>query len=165
MSLLRPVSLTSRGPILSTRPIPFFSLRLEAGLCLYGNDIDETTTPVEAGLLWTIGKRRREEANFVGANVICGQIADKKLVQRKRVGFVAEGAPVRIGEEIQDMDGNTVGHVTSGVFGPTVNHPVGMAYVHKKHAKAGTRLQVQQRNKSRAVTVSKMPFTPAKTFR
>ena len=141
------------------------SLRLESGLCLYGNDLDDSTTPVEAGLLWTIGKRRRAEANFVGADVICAQIQDKKLVTRKRVGFTAKGAPVRAGDELFDMDGNVVGNVTSGVFGPTVKKPVGMAYVQKKFFKSGTELQVKQRGKFRPVTVSKMPFTPANFFR
>merc|ERR1711935_207347 len=141
------------------------SLRLEAGLCLYGNDLDDTTTPSEAGLLWTIGQRRRLEGGFVGAETILGQIRDKKTVTRKRVGFVTKGAPAREGMEIFDQEGDKGGHVTSGVMSPILKQPIGMAYVEKKYFKSGTELQVQVRKKLQPLTVSKMPFVSANYYR
>lgn len=133
------------------------SLRLEAGLCLYGHDIDETTTPIEAALTWSVGKRRREEANFPGAEKILGQIADG--APRKRVGIRPEGkGPAREGAEIHDADGNVIGAVTSGGFGPTANAPVAMGYVTKGFAKVGTPLTLMVRGKPRAAEVAAMPF-------
>merc|ERR1711907_60905 len=112
------------------------SLRLEAGLCLYGNDLDDTTTPIEAALLWTIGQRRRQEGGFVGADIILKQRADKSAT-RKRVGFVAEGPPAREGSVILNAEGEQVGVVTSGLKGPSVGKNIGMAYVSKGNYKAG----------------------------
>jgi aminomethyltransferase len=140
------------------------SLRLEAGLCLYGSDIDDTTTPMEGTLLWTIPKSRRADAAFTGADVILKQIKEKSNT-RKRVGFVSKGPPPRADDKIFNGEGDQVGHITSGVFGPTVKHPVAMGYVEKKYSKAGTELQVEIRNKLRPLTVSKMPFTPANFWR
>lgn len=143
------------------------SLRLEAGLCLYGNDLDTTTTPNEAGLLWTIPKSRRETGGFVGSDVILGQIKNKKLVTRKRVGFVlgGKGPPPRSDMEVYNMDDELVGTITSGVHGPTFGAPCAMGYVTKKYAKAGTELQVKIRKKKYPLVVSKMPFVPANFFR
>lgn len=141
------------------------SLRLEAGLCLYGNDLDDTTTPSEANLLWTIPKSRRADANFVGAEKILAQIADKKQVKRKRVGFVGKGPPPRSDDKIFNEDGEEVGQVTSGVYGPSVKKPVGMAYVSKKFAKAGTKLFADVRGKKREIEVTKMPFVQANYYR
>lgn len=141
------------------------SLRLEAGLCLYGNDIDDDTSPVEGVLLWTISKKRRADANFVGADKILAQIADKKLVTRKRVGFVNKGPPARTGDVIYTKEGEQVGNITSGVFGPTVKHPVSMGYVQKQYAKKGTELQVDIRGTRRPLVVTPMPFTPANFYR
>ncbi len=133
------------------------SLRLEAGLCLYGHDIDETTTPVEAALTWSVGKRRREEANFPGAEKILRHIADG--APRKRVGIRPEGkGPAREGTEVVDADGNVIGAVTSGGFGPTANAPVAMGYVAKEFAKIGTPLTLMVRGKPRAAEVAAMPF-------
>lgn len=133
------------------------SLRLEAGLCLYGHDIDETTTPVEAALTWSIGKRRREEANFPGAEKILGQIANG--APRKRVGIRPEGkGPAREGTEIVDDGVNPIGVVTSGGFGPTANAPVAMGYVDAAHARVGTPLTLLVRGKPRPAAVSAMPF-------
>eukprot|EP00898_Chlorokybus_atmophyticus_P004550 jgi/Chlat1/5096/Chrsp33S05113 len=132
------------------------SLRLEAGLCLYGNDIDEGITPVEAGLAWTIGKRRRAEKGFPGADEILRQI--KEGVPRKRVGLLPQGAPARQHVEIQDLDGKTVGEVTSGGFSPTLKLNIAMGYVAKELSKAGTELQVLVRGKKATATVAKMPF-------
>lgn len=133
------------------------SLRLEAGLCLYGNDIDTTTTPIEAALNWTIGKRRRAEGGFPGADVILGQIKDGTA--RKRVGLMPEGrAPARAGTEIQDMDGAAAGIVTSGGFGPTIDGPIAMGYLRTELAVPGTRVNLMVRGKAQPAEVVKPPF-------
>ena len=133
------------------------SLRLEAGLCLHGHDIDETTTPVEAALTWSIAKRRREEGGFPGAEIIQAQIADGPT--RKRVGIKPEGrGPAREGTEIVDADGNKIGEITSGGFGPTADAPVAMGYVDAGHNKVGTEVTLMVRGKPRAATVATMPF-------
>lgn len=140
------------------------SLRLEAGLCLYGHDIDETTTPIEAALLWSIGKRRREDGGFPGAEIVQKQIADG--VSRKRVGILPDGrAPAREGTEIQDADGNTIGEITSGGFGPTFGGPVAMGYVAIEHAKAETPVTLIVRGKPLAAKVAKTPFVPQNYYR
>ena len=114
------------------------TLRLEAGLCLYGHDIDETTTPVEAGLAWAIGKRRREDGDFPGAATILKQLAEGPA--RKRVGIRPDGrAPAREGTAVTDPAGNPVGRVTSGGFGPSVGAPIAMGYVDATHAAEGRR--------------------------
>ena len=137
------------------------SLRLEAGLCLYGHDIDETTTPVEAALLWAIQKTRRaggaREGGFPGAGVILGQI--EAGAPRKRVGLKPAGrAPVREGAELLDMDAKPAGQVTSGGFGPTIGGPIAMGYVAAALATPGTELQAMVRGKPHPVTVTRMPF-------
>lgn len=134
------------------------SLRLEAGLCLYGNDIDETTSPIEASIAWTIPKHRREAGDFPGAARILKELADGTT--RKRVGILPDGkAPARGHTEIQ-VDGATVGEITSGGFGPTADGPVAMGYVAREHAKAGTELDLIVRGKPRAAKVAKLPFAP-----
>ena len=136
------------------------SLRLEAGLCLYGNDIDETTTPVEAGLTWSIGKRRRSEGGFPGAAVIQKQLAEG--VTRKRVGLRPQGrAPVRAGSLLTDEAGKEVGTVTSGGFGPSVGAPVAMGYVASALATPDQDLTAVVRGKGHPITVAKLPFVPA----
>lgn len=133
------------------------SLRLEAGLCLYGNDIDETTTPIEAALNWTIGKRRRAEGGFPGADVILGQIKDGTA--RKRVGLIPEGrAPARGGTEIQGLDGAAAGIVTSGGFGPTIDGPIAMGYLRTDLAEPGTQVNLMVRGKAQPAEVVKPPF-------
>jgi aminomethyltransferase len=109
------------------------SLRLEAGLCLYGNEMDDNTSPLEAGLLWTIGKRRRAEGGFCGADKILAEIADRKLVKRKLVGLnlTGKGPPPRSHDALLNEHGETIGEVTSGVFGPTAGQPVAMGYLEK----------------------------------
>ncbi len=135
------------------------SLRLEAGLCLYGHDIDETTSPVEAGLLWSIGKRRREQGGFIGAERILREIAEKP--SRRRVGIKPLGrAPAREGAEIQSADGKTIGAITSGGFGPTVGGPVAMGYVEAAFAKVETPVQLIVRGKALEAQVTRMPFAP-----
>jgi aminomethyltransferase len=140
------------------------SLRLEAGLCLYGHDIDETTTPVEAGLLWSIQKRRREEGGFPGADVVKRQIAEGPA--RKRVGILPEGrAPAREHTEITDAAGKPVGEITSGGFGPTLGAPVAMGYVATAQAAVGTALQLVVRGTPRPAKVAPMPFVPQRYYR
>jgi aminomethyltransferase len=135
------------------------SLRLEAGLCLYGHDIDLTTSPIEANLAWTIGKRRREEGGFPGAERILRELAEKPA--RRLVGLMPEGrAPAREGAEIVASDGTSIGKVTSGGFGPTIGGPVAMGYVAAAHAAPGTAVQILVRGKPLAASVVKLPFTP-----
>ncbi len=140
------------------------SLRLEAGLCLYGHDIDETTTPVEGALTWSIGKRRRAEGGFPGADTVLAQIADG--ASRKRVGIQPEGrAPAREGTEIQNAAGDSVGVITSGGFGPTVGGPVAMGYVPSDLAKPGTEVFLSVRGKALPAKVAKLPFVPPGFYR
>lgn len=142
------------------------SLRLEAGLCLYGHDIDETTTPVEAGLTWAVQKVRRvggdRAGGFPGADRILGDIENG--VSRKRVGLLPEGrAPMREGVPLfaAEDDEEPIGVVTSGGFGPTVGGPVTMGYVGADHAKPGNTIFGELRGKRLPVTVAKLPFVSA----
>jgi aminomethyltransferase len=135
------------------------SLRLEAGLCLYGHDIDEQTSPVEADLVWSIGKRRRSEGGFTGADRITREIRDG--AQRKRVGIKPEGrAPAREGSVIINAEGRAIGLVTSGGFGPTVNGPVAMGYVETAYAAPDTAISLVVRDKPMPAKVVALPFTP-----
>eukprot|EP00095_Tigriopus_kingsejongensis_P000803 maker-scaffold629_size122686-snap-gene-0.26 protein:Tk00803 transcript:maker-scaffold629_size122686-snap-gene-0.26-mRNA-1 annotation:"PREDICTED: aminomethyltransferase " len=140
------------------------SLRLEAGLCLYGNDIDTKTTPVEAGLTWTIGKRRRAEKDFPGASVILEQIKNKPKM--KRVGLISTGPPARAHTDVLDpKSGVKVGEITSGCPAPSLpGTNVSMAYVPTELAKSGTQLQLQIRKKVVEAEVTKMPFVKANYF-
>ena len=137
------------------------SLRLEAGLCLYGNDIDETTSPVEAGLTWTIGKRRRQAADFPGAKIILEHIRAKPA--RKRVGIVSKGPPAREGTPIM-QGGQEIGKVTSGCPSPSLGVNVAMGYVPASAAKSGTELGLSVRGKSVGCHVTKMPFVPTNYY-
>jgi len=140
------------------------SLRLEAGLCLYGHDIDETTTPIEADLAWTIGKRRRAEGGFPGAAIILRQLAEG--VARKRVGIRPDGrAPAREGTVITDPAGNRVGTVTSGGFGPSVGAPIAMGYVDATHSANGSALSLIIRDVPRPAHVARLPFVPTRYYR
>lgn len=135
------------------------SLRLEAGLCLYGHDIDTMTTPIEAVLAWTISKRRRAEGGFPGASVIQKQLAE--TAARKRVGIRPQGrAPVREGAKIFDPQGRAVGIVTSGGFGPSVGAPVAMGYVETAFAQPGQAVQLDLRGKMVAAEIAALPFSP-----
>ncbi|MGM0703930.1 MAG: glycine cleavage system aminomethyltransferase GcvT [Pseudomonadota bacterium] len=145
------------------------SLRLEAGLCLYGHDIDTQTTPVEAGLIWAIGKPRRRggerPGGFPGADLILHQV-DAKDHQRKRVGLLGEGrAPVREGADLYDADDHHVGRVTSGGFGPSVGKPVAMGYVAIDQAAPETTVYAEVRGKRLPMTVTKMPFVTPGYYR
>ncbi|MDE2112614.1 MAG: glycine cleavage system aminomethyltransferase GcvT [Alphaproteobacteria bacterium] len=135
------------------------SLRLEAGLCLYGHDIDETTDPVEADLVWSIGKRRKMEKGFLAADKIVDEIFNGTA--RKRVGIRPEGrAPARDGTEIADKSGRIVGRITSGGFGPSLNAPVAMGYVESAFAADGTEIDLLVRGKALPARVAPMPFVP-----
>jgi len=140
------------------------SLRLEAGLCLYGHDIDETTSPIEAGLAWSIQKRRRNEGGFPGAARIQSELKDG--AKRWRVGIRPEGrAPAREGTEIRSIGGQKIGTVTSGGFGPTVNGPIAMGYVDATHAAPGTQLTLIVRDKPLPARVVELPFVPNRYVR
>lgn len=146
------------------------SLRLEAGLCLYGNDIDTTTTPPEAALNWAIQKVRRtggaRAGGFPGADTVLAQIDDPALLKRRRVGLVArERVPVREHTPLQSTDGAAIGEVTSGLLGPSVNQPVAMGYVAPEFAAAGTVVHAIVRGKAVPMEVSPMPFLPARYHR
>jgi aminomethyltransferase len=140
------------------------SLRLEAGLCLYGHDIDLTTSPIEADLLWSIQKRRRAEGGFPGASRVQAEIASGP--RRRRVGIRPEGrAPAREGTEVLSATGEKIGIVTSGGFGPSVNAPIAMGYVASAHAAEGTAVQLLVRGKPLPARIVKMPFLPHRYFR
>lgn len=135
------------------------SLRLEAGLPLYGHDMGPEILPVEANLNFALSKVRREEGNFAGADRVLGQYPDKAAT--KRIGLFVDGRqPVREGADVVDVDGNIVGKVTSGGFSPTLQRPIAMAYVPIALAATGTDITVQQRKKQIACTVADMPFVP-----
>lgn len=140
------------------------SLRLEAGLCLYGSDIDTATTPVEADLKWTIGKRRRTEAGFPGADTILKQLTEGTA--RRRVGLRLDGRqPARAHTDIVDETGTKIGEVTSGGFGPTVEAAIAMGYVDTAHAAPGTRVACSVRGKALTAEVVTMPFAPHRYFK
>lgn len=135
------------------------TLRLEAGLCLYGHDLDETTSPIEADLLWTVPKRRRDAGDFPGADRLRREMAEGPA--RVRVGLAAQGRrPVRDGTTLRSTSGRPAGTVTSGGFGPTLGRPVAMGYVAPDFAASGTELMAEVRGHSVTVTVSDLPFVP-----
>ncbi|BFZ10393.1 hypothetical protein BsWGS_13432 [Bradybaena similaris] len=139
------------------------SLRLEAGLCLYGSDIDETTTPVEAGLTWLIGKTRRTKADFPGAKVILEQI--KLKPKQRRVGLISSGAPVRGHSKIYADDGSkVVGETTSGCPSPSLKLNVSMGYVETDFSRNGTKVKIEVRQKLLDAEVTKMPFVQSNYY-
>jgi aminomethyltransferase len=140
------------------------SLRLEAGLCLYGNDIDETTNPIEAALSWVISKRRKTDWNFIGAEPIRAMLEGGP--SRLRVGILPDGrAPARSGTQIVTADGTNIGTITSGSFGPTLNAPVAMGYVRSDLAADGTALSLMVRGKPLPARVAPTPFVPHRYVR
>jgi aminomethyltransferase len=139
------------------------TLRLEAGLCLYGHDIDTTTTPVEAVLLWSIGKERRLQGGFPGAAVIQKQIAEGS--PRKRIGLLPEGKAIaREGAEIA-IDGKIIGKVTSGGFSPTLGRAVAMGYVDRALSANGTKVELIVRGKPAPAEIAPMPFVKHAYYR
>ena len=146
------------------------SLRLEAGLCLYGNDIDSTTTPPEAALNWAIQKVRRSggerAGGFPGAAKVLAQIDNPASLSKKRVGLIAkERVPVREPAVLENMDGQHIGHVTSGLLSPTLNQPIALAYVQPEYAQPGTEVFAMVRGKPVAMVVSPTPFLPPRYHR
>jgi aminomethyltransferase len=151
------------------------SLRLEAGLCLYGNDIDTHINPVEASLAWAIQKVRRtggaRAGGFLGADVVLAACAAldgtiAKPPTRKRVGLIAqERVPVREHSELQDLGGNKIGEVTSGLLGPSINQAIAMGYVSTAHSAVGTQVNAIVRGKAVPILVSAMPFVPNRYHR
>lgn len=140
------------------------SLRLEAGLCLYGHDIDTATSPIEAGLAWSIQKRRRSEGGFPGADRIQRELQGGAT--RRRVGLKPEGrAPAREGTEVLSATGEPIGKITSGGFGPSVNGPVAMGYVSTAHVTPGTKVQLVVRGKPLPAEVVALPFVAHRYFR
>lgn len=146
------------------------SLRLEAGLCLYGNDIDTTTTPVEAALNWAMQKVRRtggaRAGGFPGASKILAQLDGTQPPQRLRVGLIAkERVPVREHVELQNTAGERIGEVTSGLLGPSINQPIALGYVQSGYAALGTQVQALVRGKAVPMEVAPLPFVPNRYFR
>lgn len=140
------------------------TLRLEAGMCLYGHDLDDTITPIEAGLKWLVGKRRAQEGGYLGHETLGRQYNDWKLVEKRRIGLIVEGAPAREGAEIVS-NGEVVGKVTSGCPSPTLGKNIAMGYVKSGLHKNGTELSVRIRGKDRKAVVTKMPFVEPKYYR
>ncbi|KAK7988079.1 hypothetical protein PG989_008394 [Apiospora arundinis] len=141
-------------------------------MCLYGHDLDDTTTPVEAALSWVIGKDRRDPASknpFHGAEVILPQLTPKSKggagVSRRRIGLVVDGAPAREGAEIVDANGQKIGVVTSGCPSPTLGKNIAMGYIQDGSHKAGTEVEVLVRGRKRKAVVTKMPFVPSKYWK
>ncbi|CAE6515929.1 unnamed protein product [Rhizoctonia solani] len=141
------------------------SLRLEAGMCLYGHDLDETTSPVEAGLSWVIGKARKEKGGFIGADTVLKQL--KEGVTRRRVGFVIPEAPAREGAKIFDADSpeTQIGVITSGIPSPTLGTNIAMGYIKHGQHKKGTKVLIDVRKKLRNAEVRGMPFVPTKYWK
>lgn len=146
------------------------SLRLEAGLCLYGNDMDTTTTPVEAALTWAIQKVRRSGGarvgGFLGADAVLGQLDHPSTLTRRRVGLIAtERVPVREPAVLENLDGQQVGVITSGLLSPTLNQPIALGYVQPDYADADTELFAMVRGKPVPMKVAATPFVPARYHR
>ncbi len=140
------------------------SLRLEAGLCLYGNDLDEGTTPIEAGIAFVIPKSRRETGGFMGDRVILEQL--QKGAKTCRVGLVPEGrAPIRQHVEIKDDQGKTIGEVSSGVFSPTLQKPIAFAYIDSQYSEPGTQVMAHLRGRDIPCEIVKLPFVHGTYYR
>lgn len=157
-------SLLSKSPVQLTGLGARDSLRLEAGMCLYGQDLDEDTSPVEAGLTWVIGKERRETGGFIGAEGVSKHLKDGP--PRRRVGMIVEGAPARQGAKIfAPSSSDLVGVVTSGIPSPTLGKNIAMGYVQSGWHKKGTEVEVEVRNKLRKAVLTPMPFAPTRYYR
>jgi aminomethyltransferase len=145
------------------------SLRLEAGMCLYGHDLNDTTTPVEASLGWIVSSDRRIGGGFFGDQIILQQLKSAKEggsgVSQRRVGFVIEGTPAREGAEIIGPNGDVIGKITSGSPSPSLKKNIAMGYIKSGYHKVGTQVEVVVRGKRRGATVTKMPFVPPRYWR
>ncbi|CDO78143.1 hypothetical protein BN946_scf184581.g2 [Trametes cinnabarina] len=156
--------LLSKPPVQLTGLGARDSLRLEAGMCLYGQDLDEDTSPVEAGLTWVIGKDRRESGEFIGAEGVRKHL--KEGPPRRRVGMIVEGAPARQGAKIFASESlEQLGVVTSGIPSPTLGKNIAMGYVKNGWHKKGTALDVDVRSKMRRAVITPMPFVPTRYYR
>jgi aminomethyltransferase len=146
------------------------SLRLEAGLCLYGSDMDATTTPLEAGLAWAIQKVRRaggaRAGGFPGTDKVLAQLAGERPIERQRVGLIAkERIPVRDATPLQSADGQALGHVTSGLLAPSLDQPIALGYLPPAFAAPGTAVNAIVRGKPVPMEVCALPFVPNRYFR
>lgn len=145
------------------------ALRLEAGLCLYGHDLDEDTTPAEAGLSWVVGKARRDPTSknpFVGSEHILAQLNDRTLVKKLRAGLMpSAGPPAREGAAIETPEGEVVGTVTSGSMSPCLRKNIAIGYINKPFNKQKTELKVVVRGKKYPAVVTKMPFVPTRYYK
>ena len=139
------------------------SLRLEAGLCLFGHDLAPDITPIEAGLTWAIQKRRRSEGGYLGSDIIGSQLSNGTA--RSRVGLLSEKRPVREDSTLHASDGTEIGFVSSGGFGPTFGGPIAMGYVSNDFSSLGTSLTAVQRGKEIPMTVAPLPFVPHNYYR
>ncbi|GMK56360.1 hypothetical protein CspeluHIS016_0302000 [Cutaneotrichosporon spelunceum] len=139
------------------------SLRLEAGMCLYGNELNESVSPIEGGLAWLVSKDRRVEGAFPGSSRILAELKDGPA--RRRVGFEVPGAPAREGAKVFDEDGNEIGVITSGIPSPTLGTNIAMGYVKNGKHKKGTPVQIEIRKKLRPATIRPMPFVSAKYYK
>ncbi|KAI0364570.1 glycine cleavage system T protein [Pilatotrama ljubarskyi] len=161
---LEVAQLLSKPPVQLTGLGARDSLRLEAGMCLYGQDLDEDTTPIEAGLTWVIGKDRREKGGFIGAEGVQKHL--KEGPPRRRVGLIVEGAPARQGAKIYaPSTQDQLGVVTSGIPSPTLGKNIAMAYIENGWHKKGTEVEVDVRNKMRKAVLTPMPFVPTRYYR
>ena len=139
------------------------SLRLEAGLCLYGHELEEDISPIEAMLGWTISKRRKESLGFLGDSLVKRHM--DMGVSFKRCGFVGDKVPIREGLEIFNQEGKMVGKVTSGTKGPSIDKCIGMAFVDVPFNKFKTELFARRGNKDLPITIRKMPFVPSNYYK
>ncbi|EIM79335.1 glycine cleavage system T protein [Stereum hirsutum FP-91666 SS1] len=156
--------LLSKDPVWLTGLGARDSLRLEAGMCLYGQDLDEDTTPVEAGLTWVIGKDRREDPTFIGAEGVMKHLKDGP--PRRRVGLIVDGAPARTHAKIfAPENAEVIGEVTSGIPSPTLGKNIAMGYVKSGMHKKGTEVNVEVRGKKRSAVIAPMPFVKSRYFR
>jgi len=160
---VRIVKLLSQPPVQLTGFGARDSLRLEAGLCLYGKDMDEDISPVEAGLTWVIPKSRRETADFIGGQTVLKHL--KEGPSRRRAGFIVSDAPAREGAEILSTDNEIIGKVTSGIPSPTLGINIAMGYVKNGFHKKETEVQIVVRNVPRKAVVTAMPFVPTNYWR
>lgn len=142
------------------------SLRLEAGMCLYGHDLNDSISPIEGALAWLVSKDRRQKADFPGAERILSELSKDKGPKRRRVGLVIDGAPAREGAQIIASDGTTpLGTITSGIPSPTLGQNIAMGYVLNGYHKKGTEVLVDVRKKLRPAKIVGMPFVPSKFYR
>ncbi|KAF8585479.1 glycine cleavage system T protein [Ramaria rubella] len=156
-------SLLTQHPVQPTGLGARDSLRLEAGLCLYGHDLDEDTSPIEAGLTWVIAKNRRESGDFIGAEGVLKHLREGP--PRRRVGLIVEEAPAREGAQIFSPDGENIGRVTSGIPSPSLGINIAMGYIKNGWHKKGTDVQVEVRKKLRKAVVRSMPFVETQYWR